>query len=430
MQPVTSSSQSQVKAAAAKISNPVDNQQPGTTFSRTVSSAHGLAGASTSTSEQPADDANRAPSDTGLVVRTITETQALSVRSEPMSQSSIMGITAGRFNPLALELVRQVRNRVIEDLQLPGGQHTYQPYFWLSELAHRQMAPSNRHQRTGVDIQSQVIHQLLMPESAAKQHFQSHFEYRQVDYGFTSVDAAGVPEKNYGVFASKPIAKGSLLGIYSGIAYLIRSEYLTERYCDWRTERLHRQFSEEMPDFMSYHRTLMAGLRGKEQTQRTITKFGTKVEAADPLCSIFIVPDKERYTSMHFVNSANKLKNVNTDFVCVTVKTGSDNFFVPALVARKNIACGQELLSPCFVNIDAKTKSILTMSAADEKAFYIRSRDAHLDLIDKLNAGVSGRRPISPYVAAPAIDLSEVLQKSVRGKVTKNQPSGSAASGD
>ena len=59
------------------------------------------------------------------------------------------------------------------------------------------------------------------------------------------------------------------------------------------------------------------------------------------------------------------------------------------------------------------------MSAADEKAFYIRSRDAHLDLIDELNAGVPGRRPISPYVAAPAIDLSEVLQKSVRGKVTK-----------
>ena len=430
MQPIAPPSQSQGQAAAARISNPVDNQQPVTTFSRTVSSAHGLAGASTSTSEQPADDANKAPSDTGLVVRTTAETQALSVRSEPMSQSSIMAITTGRFNPLALEVVRQVRNRVIEDLQLPGCQHTYQPYFWLSELAHRQMAPSIRHQRTGVDIQSQVIHQLLMPESAAKQHFQSHFEYRQVDYGFTSVDAAGVPEKNYGVFASKPIAKGALLGIYSGIGYLFRTEYLTERYCDWRTKRLHRQFYEEMPDFMSYYRTVIAGLRGKEQTQRTTTKFATKAEAIDPMCSIGILPDHERYTPMHFVNSANEPKKVNTDFVFVTVNTGSDKFFVPALVARKNIAAGQELLNPCFANSDAETKALITTSAADEKAFYISSRDAHLDLIDKLNTGVPGRRPISPYVAAPAIDLSEVLQKSVRAKVTKNQPSGSAASGD
>ena len=144
MQPVTSSSQSQVKAAAAKISNPVVNQQPETTFARTVSSAYGLADASTSTSEQLADDASRTPSDTGLVARSITETQALSVRSEPMSQSSITAITAGRFNPLALEAVRQVRNRVIEDLQLPGGQHTYQPYFsgYLNWLIVKWLPPS------------------------------------------------------------------------------------------------------------------------------------------------------------------------------------------------------------------------------------------------------------------------------------------------
>ena len=316
-----------------------------------------------------------------------------------------------------------------DTFDLPEG-HTYQPYFWLSELAHRRMAPSIRQQMTGVDMQSQVIHQLLMSEDAAKRHFQSCLEYRQVDYGFTSVDAAGVPEKNYGVFASKPIAKGFLLGIYSGIGYLFRTEYLTRKDCDWRTERLHRQFYEEMPDFMSYYRTVMAGLRGKEQTQRTATKFATKAEAVDPMCSIGMLPDHERYTPMHFVNSANEPKKVNTDFVYITVNTGFDKFFVPALVAKKNIAAGQELLSTNFVNLDAKTKSLITMSAADEKAFYIRTRDVHFDLIGKLNAGVPGRRPISPIVAAPAINLSEVLRKSVRGKVAKNQPSASAASGD
>ena len=44
-------------------------------------------------------------------------------------------------------------------------------------------------------MQSQVIDQLRMSESAAKQDFQLRLEYRQVDYGFTSVDASGEPEK-------------------------------------------------------------------------------------------------------------------------------------------------------------------------------------------------------------------------------------------
>ena len=428
MQPITPPSQNQGQAAASITNNSEKSQHPSTAYARVVSATHEYASTSAATRERPTDD-NEAetPPSTDLVARTITEMQALSVRSGPLPQSSITFMTAGRFPPPTAE--KRIDGPSTDTFDLPEG-HTYQPYFWLSELAHRRMAPSIRQQRTGVDMQSQVIHQLLMPESAAKQHFQSHFEYRQVDYGFTSVDAAGVPEKNYGVFASKPIAKGSLLGIYSGIGYLFRTEYLTERYCDWRTERLHRQFYEEMPDFMSYYRTVMAGLRGKEQTQRTTTKFATKAEAIDPMCSIGILPDHERYTPMHFVNSANKFKNVNTDFVFVTVNTDSDKFFVPALVARKNIAAGQELLNPCFANSDAETKALITKSAANEKAFYISSRDAHFDLIDKLNAGVPGRRPISPYVAAPAIDLSEVLQKSVRGKVTKNQPSGSAASGD
>ena len=209
MRPITSSSRSQNQAAAANIINREDNQQPSTAFARTVSEAHGNTSASASTREQAADGAYTPP-DTGLVARTITETQALSVRSEPMSQSSIMAITAGRFNPLALAAIRRIRNPVIEDLQIPGGRHTYQPYFWLSELAHRQMAPPLTKQTT--DMQSHVIGQLLMSERAAKQEFHKRFEYRLVDYGYTSLDASGVPEKNYGVFASRPVAKGPCLG--------------------------------------------------------------------------------------------------------------------------------------------------------------------------------------------------------------------------
>ena len=427
MQPIAPPSQSQGQAAVSNINTAEKSQHSSTAFPHAAADGH--ASTSAATREPPTNNEAETPPRTDLLARTITEMQALSVRSEPLPQSRITFMTAGRLPPPTAGADKRIDGPSTDNFDLPEG-HTYQPYFWLSELAHRRMAPSIRQQMTGVDMQSQVIHQLLMSEDAAKRHFQSCLEYRQVDYGFTSVDAAGVPEKNYGVFASKPIAKGSLLGIYSGTGYLFRTEYLTRKDCDWRTERLHKQFYEEMPDFMSYYRTVMSGLRGKEQTQRTATKFATKAETVDPMCSIGILPDHERYTPMHFVNSANELKEVNTDFVYVAVNTGSDKFFVPALVAKKNIAAGQELLSTNFVNFDAKTKSLITMSAADEKAFYMRTRDVHFDLIGKLNAGVPGRRPISPIVAAPAINISEVLRKSVRGKAAKNQPSASAASGD
>ena len=425
MQPITPSSQSQGQAAVYNIDSAEKSQHPSTVLSPAADHVH--ASASATTRELSANNEAETPPSTDLVARTITEMQALSVRTDPLPQSSITFITAGRLTLPTAE--KRIDGPSTDTFVLPEG-HTYQPYFWLSELAHRRMAPSIRQLMTGVDMQSQVIHQLLMSEDAAKRHFQSCLEYRHVDYGFTSVDVAGVPEKNYGVFASKPIAKGSLLGIYSGTGYLFRTEYLTKKDCDWRTERLHKQFYEEMPDFMSYYRTVMSGLRGKEQTQRTATKFATKAETVDPMCSIGILPDHERYTPMHFVNSANEPKKVNTGFVYITVNTGSDKFFVPALVAKKNIAAGQELLSSSFVNFDAKTESLITMSAADERAFYNRTRDVHFDLIGKLNAGLPGRRPISPIVAAPAINLSEVLRKSVRGKVAKNQPSASATSGN
>ena len=428
MRPITSSSRSQNQAAAANIINREDNLQPNTAFARAVSEAHGYASATASTREQAADGADTSP-DTGLVARTITETQALSVRSEPMSQSSIMAITAGRFNPLALAATRRIRNPVIEDLQTPGGRHTYQPYFWLSKLAHRLMAPPvTKHT---AEMQFQVIVQLVMSESAAKQDFQSRLEYRLVDYGYTSVDASGVPEKNYGVFARTPIAKGALLGIYSGIGYLIRSESWTETNHDWSAEHLHRQFSEEMPDLMSCYRTLAAGLRGKEQTQRTPTKYGLAELTVNPSNRINIVPDNERYTPMHFINSANKPEDANTTFDLITVNTGSDNFHIPICVSTREIAAGQELLLSYYANATAEKKRAITLNGAEEKANFDIILTNYLRLINKLNCAEPGRPPISPIVAAPVICVSEIIRKTFHMKVTKrHQPSGIDASGD
>ena len=411
MRPIPSSSRSQNQAAAANIINREDNQQPSTAFARTVSEAHGNASATASTDEQAADGADTPPN-TDLVARTITETQALSVRSEPMSQSSIMAITAGRFNSLALAAIRRIRNPVIEVLQIPGGRHTYQPYFWLSKLAHRQMAPPLTKQTA--DMQSQVIDQLLMSERAAKQDFQSRFEYRLVDSECTSIKASGEPEKNYGVFAIKPVEKGALLGVYSGIGYLLKSEGWAGLNRNWHTAYLHQMFTEEMPDFMSYYRTMMAGLRGKEETQRTITKFTTKAAAINPLNFVSIVPDNERYTPMHLVSSAKKPEDVNTACELVTINTSSDHFYIPALIAKKKIAAGQELLSSFNVNPDENTQRIMTMNAIQEREYYNNIRDKYLDSIYMLNSAEPDRPPISPFVAAPAIYLPEVLRKTVR----------------
>ena len=270
-----------------------------------------------------------------------------------------------------------------------------------------------------------------MSESAAKQDFQSRLEYRPVDYGYTSADASGVPEKNYGVFARTPVAKGALLGIYSGIGYLIRSQGWTETNHDWSAEHLHRQFSDEMPDVMSCYRTLAAGLRGKEQTQRTPTKYCLAERTVNPSNRINIVPNNDRYTPMHFINSANEPEDANTTFDLITVNTGSDNFHIPICVATREIAAGQELLLSYYANATAEKKRAIALNGAEEKAHFDIILTKYLRLINKLNRAAPSRPPISPIVAAPAIQVSKIIRKTFRRKVTKrHQPSGIDASGD
>ena len=400
MQSTTPSSQSHSQVSASNIDTAEDNHQPITAFARAITAAYRQTSASNTTEEQPTDDAQRLPN-TDLLARTITETQALSVQSKPLT----------------------------DDLHFPEG-HTYQPYFWLSERAHRLTSPPMLKQTA--DMQSQVIGQLLMSESAAKQYFQSHLEYRFVDYGFTSVDASGMPEKNYGIFASKPLAKGALLGIYSGIGYLLQFKaWDLPDSLEEGTDFLHRKASEELPDFMSYYRTVMADLRGKEQTQRTISKYSLGVAAIDPSDYIAIVPDNERYTPMHLVNSADEPEDANIMCEVVTVNTGSDIFHIPVYFTTKEIPAGQELLASYYVKPDANKKRFMTRTAAEEKEFYKNILDTHLDSMEKLNRAEPNRPPLSPYVAAPAINILETIRKTFRTKVAKkHQPSGVGASGD
>ena len=391
-----SSSLSQDQATAANITNPEDNQQPTTTPTRTVSAVHEHASTLAAIGEQPTNEAGK-PSDTGLISLLVTEVQALSVQSEPLTDA----------------------------FQLPAG-HTYQPYFWLSQQSHRLMAPHVTGR--GSDIQSQVIEQFLMSEGVAKQKFQARFEYRFVNYGYTSVDASGVPEKNYGVFASKPVAEGELLGVYSGIGYLDVSVSWAKTNRNWDPKYLHQKFSEEMPDYMSYHRILMAYLRGKEQTQRTLAKYIIDASSEQLPNSVCVVPGNERYTPMHFVNSANQPENVNADFELISIKTDSDKFFFPIVVATKDIAAGQELLASYKVDPKVERSGVYELSATEEKVHLNRMLDNYLAIIDKLNSLVPDKPPISPYAAVPVLDLSEIIRKTFCGKATKtDEPSSSGA---
>ena len=394
MQHISSSSQDQTQPRRLTLPTQETASAPVQPFTHTVSAAYGHATASTSTREQLTNEAG-IPSGTGLAARTIT-----------------------------------VGTPLTDDQYLPEG-HTYQPYFSISQLAHcqayRLVAPSIT-VHTG-DVQSQVIRQFLMSEREAKKDFQERFEYRFVDYGYTSVDAAGMPEKNYGVFARKSVAKGEFLGIYSCIGYLNISETWEETNHNWDTGFLHQKFFEEAPDFMSYHRTLMAGLRGKEQTQRTVVKYNIEARPEDSLNCICFAPDNERYTPMHFVNSANRSENVNAKFELISIKTDSGNFLSPILAATKNIAVGQELLASYYVDSNVKTSGVYERSATEEKEFYNVIMDDYLDFIDKLNNVEPDRQPISPYVAAPALSISQVFRIiAARRSVAKtDEPSSSGA---
>ncbi|MGI2027564.1 hypothetical protein [Endozoicomonas acroporae] len=424
MQPNTLSSQGMASFVEGQSSNtgkPEDSQHQGVAYARNVIAAHGhIPGLAhpghgsehAVTGERPADDADTPP-DTGLIARVITETEVLSARNESFPNCGIKVITSGSYPPVMVN--KPIGKPVIcDDSDLPCG-HTYQPYFWISRWAHRLLAPTIG-QHAG--IQRWVIDQLRMSEAEARQDFLARFEHRLVDYGFTCPDSSGGPEINYGVFASTPVEEGELLGIYSGIGYALNNKSWDKEYRD-----LHRQFTEEMPDFMSYYRTLVAGLRGKEQTRRTLSKYTLEGPNEASLDRIFILPDNERYTPMHFVNSANRAEDVNTEFAFIAVNTGSGNFTVPVCIATRGVAAGQELLLDYCVDPDAEQQAILTLTAAEERAIHNSNLQNQLGMACLVNSAVPGETPISPFVAAPAYYVSEEIRKNGRRASRKKHQS-------
>lgn len=367
------------------------------------------------TLEQLVADTRSLP-ESSIISRAITGTMALSLQNSPLRHSALQAFAIGSNRPGMAN--RALGSRVISaDSELPPG-HTYQPYVWMSRLANSQLLPDFQLHEA---LQSRLVNQLIMSEQEARQDFQARFEYRFVDYGFNCPDASGAePEKNYGVFASMPVKQGELLGVYSGIGYVLNKREWAKLNHDLKPEQVHRKLAAEMPDFMSYYRTLMAGLRGKDQTQRTLSKYTMAGFASDSLNTVAFLPDNERYTPMHFLNAANRGEDDNVSMSFVSVNTRSGHFTLPVYLAKRDIAVGEELLvNYLSLPPEAWEQSGLMMTAAQEKVQYDNNLQSHLVSIKTLNNEVPGKQAISPFVAAPAYYASEALRNSHRQAAKK-----------
>ena len=307
---------------------------------------------------------------------------------------------------------RTTARAILDEAHFPAG-HTFQPYFWISPLANEQFY-ADRFQPE--ERRAQVVAQLRMSKNRARQYFTEHFEYRLVDYGFSCTSEqpqALSSSKNYGLFARAPARSGEVLGVYSGVAYLLRTSSWWQDDRGWGLDTLQPAFYREMPDFMSCHRNLQAGVRGQRLNQRTTSKFSLEGSCADARYIVHIAPDNDRFTPMHFINSANTRADANAVIAFVPIATSEGQFTVPAFIAIRDIQVGEEILSDYLAPPHDDKKKFRVMSAAEEKLIHDRNIKSQLNLVRRLNCSAMAR-PISPFVAAPVIYVSEMVRKCCR----------------
>lgn len=296
--------------------------------------------------------------------------------------------------------------------------HTFQPYFWISAIANEKLYADKFQSKDRV---LQVVDQLSMSKKEARQYFAEHFEYRQVNYGYNCTcehPEGPEPGKNYGLFARAPVRCGDVLGVYSGVAYLLRNSAWLKQPGGWCSKTLQPAFYREMPDFMSCHRNLQASVRGKKYTQRTASKFSVEGNCTDAIYTIYIAPDNNRLTPMHFVNSANCPPDVNAVVGFVPVATVMGKFTVPAYVAVRDIQVGEEILSNYLTSGSEDKKAFRMTPAGWEKMVHDANIQKQMRLAQRLNCEEMAR-PISPFVAAPVIYVSETVRKCHRQKPEK-----------
>ncbi|WP_211829936.1 hypothetical protein [Kistimonas asteriae] len=313
------------------------------------------------------------------------------------------------------------------DSELPAG-HTYQPYFWISRQAEAYCQEYKEdYETTDLDYklckkyqashQAWLAEQLTMTEQAASEYFKARFEYRFVDYGFTSTDKS--PCRNYGVFAKSAVNVGECLGVCSGVGYCIpEGEIAIGAGATERQKEIALRALKRVPDLMSYFRTVVAGLRNKGLGKRTLMKYMYSVRLSKGEALFRYLPDNEHYTPMHFINSAKKYNDVNAKFFLVSLKTTGGLYHVPVYLAVKDISVGQEILASYMMDEDYVASAENT--AEDERNEIVRRMEGELKVLDEISATL-GACPVSRYADAPVHYVSEELRKSLC-KQGKSQP--------
>ena len=372
---------------------------------QTVNPVSGAAGYTTPAVGSGADENSGLKAPEGQVGTTAVREISVPRNIQPpsMGASSAVMIVQRSASVVAAQMVDA-------DFQLPAG-HTFRPYFCISPRANEEIVADAFQSE---DRQAQVIAELSMSEKRARQRFHERFEYRLVNYGYacTAESPDDKQVSNCGVFTRLSVKAGQVLGIYSGVAYLLRKSGWMG-FSKGEVEKVHSAFRRGMPDFMSCHRNLCASVRGNSFNQRIVSNYTLKGNCADELYLVHIAPDNNHFTPMHFVNSANTQDHVNAVIVPVAVAISGMQFVVPAFVSTRNIQIGEEILSDYLTLTSpyCHSKQSITTSAATKRLEYDRIAQEMISLTRGLNCLVPDKLPISPFVAAPMICVSEIASK-------------------
>ena len=300
-------------------------------------------------------------------------------------------------------------------VELPSG-HTYQPYFWISNLAHSQVGDSGDIECEMV--KSQIFDELSMSENRARQAFNRRFEYRCVDEGLgflfkdKPINQTG-PVKKIGLFAKEPVEELCFLGIYSGVMYSLTTKLASIEH---DTGELHTELKQQTPDMMSHHRMVSAMFADSAQGHLTPSIYTVFRHSADSEHLLFLMPHNGRFTPMHFLNCTKQDGKENVALTFTTIDTDFGLFPLPMVYSTRKINAGDQLLikiNPPPLRNSVKPQEV---TAERERNSHQKEFNSYVERVEKNNRLLPDQQ-VSLYNMAPVIYLSDML----RAKAIKAQ---------
>ena len=311
-----------------------------------------------------------------------------------------------------------IKDRLCAPADLPPG-HTYQPYFWISQLAHSQNIPGDIECAM---VKSQILDELSMSENQAHRAFNQRFEYRFVDEGQgflfkdKPVNQTG-PTRNIGLFAKAPVKEFSFLGIYSGIMHSLTTKLASVGH---DTAQLYKELNKQTPDMMSHYRMVSAIFAASAQGHLTPSIYTVLRPSTDYQHRLYLTPDDGRFTPMHFLNYTQQDHKVNVALTFTTLDTDFGLSPLPMIYSTRKIKAGDQLLiklnPPPFHN---SVKPQVVTAEREQHSHQLEAQ-RYFDHVEAYNK-IAPNQQISLYDAAPVIYLSDVLRAKAIKALRKTQ---------